>query len=73
MFLQLSVKSALNGNVELGTIAEGSRPATTVPLPTFGSLNILPYVDAGGIVKANVVDTVTSGSIYCGGSYVIGA
>ena len=72
VFLQLSVKSELSGNVELGTIAAGSRPATTVPLPTFGSSNILPYADSSGLVKANMIGTVTSGSIYCGGTYVIG-
>lgn len=59
------------GNVTIGTLKPGYRPAITAPLPSFGKATYLPYVEASGDVKLNIVNAVTSGKLYIGGTYVL--
>lgn len=69
--MELVVKSSLTGNATLGTVPDYCRPCFAVPLASYGKDTYLPYVENSGAVKANIVGTLSSGSMYFGGTYLL--
>lgn len=69
--MQLEVVQSISGNVTIGTLKDGFKPYSTQALPSFGKTMYLPYVDSYGNVKCNVDGTLSSGSMYFSGTYIL--
>ena len=69
--VQLEVLQSLSGNVTLGILKDGFKPYSSQALPSFGKTTYLPYVDTYGNVKCNVDGTISSGSMYFSGTYIL--
>ena len=59
----------MNGNINIGT--SKIKPTTSAPLTSFGTNNVMPYIDGFGKVNLNTEGTISSGTIYCGGTFIV--